>query len=59
MTESHYKEMQQFALTLSVQRQQVSDQGLLDKCQQYLDELLPLAADGPFEQEPQAAGASQ
>jgi hypothetical protein len=57
MTESHYKEMQQFAAMLPVQRQQVSDQGLLDKCQQYLDELLPLAADGPFEEEP--AGASQ
>jgi hypothetical protein len=44
--------MQQFAATLGTQRQQVSDQGLLDKCQEYLNELLPLAADGPFEQEP-------
>lgn len=59
MTQSHYKEVQQFTAELAAQRQRVSDQGLLDLCQQYLNELLPLAADGPFEQEPAPAGASQ
>jgi hypothetical protein len=51
MTDHQYEEIKQFAETLPQKRQQVSDQGLLDTCQDYLNQLLELSKDVPLDPE--------
>jgi hypothetical protein len=49
MTDHQYEEIKQFAASLGQKRQQVSDQGLLDTCQDYLNQLLDLSKDVPLD----------
>jgi hypothetical protein len=51
MTDHQYAEIQQFASSLGQKRQQISDQILLDTCQDYLNQLLDLSKDVPLDPE--------
>ena len=53
MTVSHRQEIVDFSNHLGMLRQQVSDQGLLDRCKVYLAELLELSKDCGLEADPQ------
>jgi hypothetical protein len=49
MTDHQYEEIQVFAAELAQKRQQISDQILLDTCQDYLNQLLELSKDVPLD----------
>jgi hypothetical protein len=49
MTDHQYEEIKQFAANLSKLRVQVSDKGLLDTCQDYLNQLLELSKAVPLD----------
>jgi hypothetical protein len=51
MTDHQYAEIQKFTAELSQMRQKVSDQRLLDECQDYLRQLLDLSKDVPLDPE--------
>jgi hypothetical protein len=51
MTDHQYAEIKQFAAELPQKRQQISDQLLLNDCQDYLNQLLDLSKDVPLDPE--------
>jgi hypothetical protein len=52
MTESHHQEIVTFSNSLPTLRQTVNDQELLNRCQQYLTELLDLSKNDALEADP-------
>jgi hypothetical protein len=57
MYQSEFDAIEKFATNLSMLRQQVSDQQLLDSCQKYLGDLVGLCkyANAPLEADPPPA----
>jgi len=59
MTESERKEIEKFSAELPELRKQVSDGGLLDRCQAYLAALLELSKDDALEPDPEPPAAEE